>query len=270
MSPAASANDRHIAPMRVPEITIWFWILKGLSTAMGESTSDFLVHRIGPVPAVLLGFLAFSVALARQLHAQRYLAWRYWGAVTMIGVFGTMVAYVVHIGLHVPYAASVVTFAMVLGATFALWQRTEGTLSIHTISSTRRELYYWVVVVATFALGTAVGDLSAITFHLGYLRSIGIFAIVIGIAAIGYRLICWNAIFSFWFAYVMTRPLGASIADALGKPRIAGGIGVGSGWVALALTLAIMLIVADLARTRRDVTRRSQPKGPRDLADHRH
>jgi uncharacterized membrane-anchored protein len=250
-----------LAPCRVPEITAYFWILKSLSTAMGESTSDFLVHRLGPVPAVLLGFVAFVLALARQLRTRRYRAWNYWTAVTMVGVFGTMVADVVHIGLHVPYVASMIFFAVVLATVFLLWSKRQSTLSIHSINSLERELFYWAAVVATFALGTAVGDFTAISLHLGYMASIAIFAGVIAIPAAGFGLLRWNAIFSFWFAYVATRPLGASVADALGKPKNVGGVGIGSGWVALTLTLMIAVLVAYLAKTHRDV----QPLSPREV-----
>ena len=149
-------------------ITAYFWIVKGLSTAMGESTSDYLVHRIQPVPAVLLGFAGFAVALTLQFAMRRYLAWTYWFAVVMVGVFGTMGADVLHVGFHVPYFASATLFAIVLAAVFVLWHRSEGTLSIHSITTRRRELFYWAAVVATFALGTAAGDLTAYTLHLGY------------------------------------------------------------------------------------------------------
>ena len=248
--------------LRVPEITAYFWIIKGLSTAMGESTSDYLVHRLDPVPAVLLGFAGFVVALVLQFWMRRYLAWTYWFAVVMVGVFGTMAADVLHVGLGVPYLASAPLFALVLAAVFVVWQKTEGTLSIHSVDSARRELFYWAAVVATFALGTALGDLVAITFHLGYGYSIVLFAVIIAIPALGYRRFSWNPIFAFWFAYVVTRPLGASFADWMGKPTILGGLGWGSGRVSLVLTALIVCLVGYLAVTRRDV------QGPRAHAHH--
>ena len=239
--------------LRVPEITVWFWIIKALSTALGESTSDYLVHAINPVAAVGLGFVFFVAALAAQFSVRRYIAGTYWLAVVMVGVFGTMAADVLHVGFGVPYTASSILYAAVLAAVFIAWGRTEKTLSIHSVDTPRREIFYWLAVVATFAMGTALGDLTAVTLHLGYLASGVLFAAVIAIPAAGYRLLRWNAIFSFWFAYVATRPLGASFADYLGKPRTAGGLGLGDGPVALVLALAILCLVAFLAATRRDV-----------------
>src|SRR5580704_10659912 len=157
--------------LRVPEIIVLFWVIKALSTAMGELTSDFLVHALHPVPAVALGFVCFVGALALQFSMRRYLAWTYWLAVVMVGVFGTMAADVLHVGFHVPYVASSALYAVVLALVFYTWDRTEHTLSIHTIDTARREAFYWAAVVATFAMGTALGDLTSITFHLGYFAS---------------------------------------------------------------------------------------------------
>jgi uncharacterized membrane-anchored protein len=241
--------------LRVPQITVYFWVIKGLSTAMGEATSDYLVHRIHPVPAVSLGFLGFLVALALQFAMRRYLAWTYWFAVVMVGVFGTMCADVLHVGFGVPYIASSALYAVLLAAVFVTWQQTERTLSIHSIDTARREAFYWAAVVATFAMGTAVGDLTATTFHLGYGYSIVLFAVIIVIPAVGYRWLGWNPVFSFWFAYVITRPLGASFADWVGKPASASGLGWGDGRVALVFTIVIACLVAYLAVTRKDAAR---------------
>jgi uncharacterized membrane-anchored protein len=240
--------------LRVPEITAYFWIIKGLSTAMGESTSDYLVHSsLGPVPAVGLGFAGFVTALALQFTRHRYIAWTYWLAVVMVGVFGTMAADVLHVGFGVPYFASSVLYAAALAAVFVTWQRTEKTLSIHSIDTPRREAFYWAAVVATFALGTAVGDLTASTFQLGYFRSMLLFAGLICVPVIGYRWLSWNSIFCFWFAYVITRPIGASFADWLGKPVSVSGLGWGDGNVSLVLTVMIACLVAYLAITHKDV-----------------
>jgi uncharacterized membrane-anchored protein len=239
--------------LRVPEITAYFWIIKALSTAMGESTSDFLVHIMNPVVAVGLGFVGFVLALWLQLSMRRYLAWTYWLAVVMVGVFGTMAADVLHVGFHVPYIASSILYAVVLAAVFIAWYRTEQTLSIHEVDTTRRELFYWAAVVATFAMGTALGDLTATTVGLGYDYSIVLFAVLIAIPAIGYRWLRWNPILTFWFAYVVTRPLGASFADWVGKPVSVGGLGWGDGRVSLILTIMIAVLVAFLAITRADV-----------------
>lgn len=239
--------------LRVPEVTVYFWIIKALSTAFGESTSDYLVHAMDPVIAVVLGFFVFVLALSLQFFVRRYVAWTYWLAVAAVGVFGTMAADVLHVRFGVPYAVSSVIYAAVLVVVFVGWYRTEKTLSFHTIDTPRREAFYWAAVVATFAMGTAIGDLTAYTFGLGYFASGLIFAGVIMIPAIGYWRLGWNAIFAFWFAYVVTRPLGASFADWLGKPPNVEGLGWGSGTVALALAIIIFVLVAFLAITRRDV-----------------
>ncbi len=247
--------------LRVPEITVYFWITKALSTAMGESTSDYLVHVMDPVLAVALGFICFVGALVLQFAMGRYLAWTYWLAVVMVGVFGTMAADVLHVGLGVPYIASSVLCGVGLAVVFVTWQRVEKTLSIHSIDSPRREMFYWAAVVLTFALGTAAGDLTAVTFDLGYFGSAVLFAVAIAVPIAGYRWLRWNSIFTFWFAYVLTRPIGASVADWLGKPTKEGGVGLGSGPVALGLTIAIACCVAYLAVTRKDVQRGGLAEG---------
>lgn len=239
--------------LRVPEITAYFWVIKALSTAMGESTSDYLVHAMSPELAVALGFIGFVIALALQFYVRRYIAWTYWLAVVGVGVFGTMAADVLHVGFGVPYIASSVLYGIVLAAVFVSWYRTEHTLSIHSVDTPRRELFYWAAVVATFAMGTALGDLTATTFGLGYLASGLLFGAVIAVPAIGYWRFHWNPILSFWIAYVATRPLGASFADWMGKPQSVGGLGWGDGTVALTLTVMIFCLVAFLAITRRDV-----------------
>jgi uncharacterized membrane-anchored protein len=242
--------------LRVPEITAYFWIIKGLSTALGESTSDFLVRLLDPIPAVGLGFVAFVGALWLQFSMRRYVAGAYWFAVVMVGVFGTMAADVLHVGFGVPYVVSTIFYAIALTAVFLTWQRVERTLSIHSVDTARREAFYWAAVVATFALGTAAGDLTAITVNLGYFGSVLLFAAVILLPCAGYRWWGWNSIFAFWFAYVITRPLGASVADWLGKPVSVGGRGVGDGVVSLVLVLLIIALVGYLAATRRDVQER--------------
>lgn len=197
--------------LRVPEITIMFWLIKGLSTAMGESTSDYLVHAMAPQLAVILGFAGFTLALLLQFRAARYNTWTYWLAVVMVGIFGTMAADVVHVALGVPYTASTIVYALILVAVFLSWHRTEHTLSIHSIDTPRREAFYWATVAATFAMGTALGDFTAYTLHLGYFPSAILFAAVIAIPTIGYRWLRWNSVLSFWLAYVITRPLGTSL-----------------------------------------------------------
>jgi len=242
---------------------VLFWVVKALSTALGESTSDYLVHTIAPVLAVLLGFSAFVVALALQLTRRHYMAWYYWFAVVMVGTFGTMAADVLHVALGVPYPISSALYAVVLAAVFVTWERTERTLSIHDIDTTRRELFYWAAVVATFAMGTAVGDLAAYTLHLGYLDAGLLFVGLVLVPTVGYWRGWMSSVGAFWFAYVVTRPIGASFADYMGKPRTASGLGWGDGPVAAVLAVAIVCLVAYLAVTRADVQRTSTvPRRP--------
>ncbi len=237
---------------KVPEITVLFWVVKLLTTAMGESTSDFFVFQINPYVAVLLGCFGLVVSLALQLAAPRYVAWTYWLAVTMVAVFGTMAADVLHVVLHIPYLVSTVFFSVCLALVFTAWYVSERTLSIHTVLAGRRELFYWATVIATFALGTAAGDLTASTLGLGYFASVILFTICFALPAIGYAWFGLNEVFAFWFAYVITRPLGASVADWLGKPYL-GGLGWSDGKVSLVLTALIVIFVACLAVTRLDV-----------------
>jgi uncharacterized membrane-anchored protein len=240
-------------PLRVPEILAVFWAVKLLSTAMGESTSDFLVHALPPEVAVVLGFLGFAGALVLQFRKGRYVAWSYWLAVVMVGIFGTMAADVVHVALGVPYTGSAIFYSIGLAAVFVIWQRTEGTLSIHTIDTPRREAFYWATVAATFAMGTALGDFTAYTLGLGYFASALLFALLIAVPLVGYFRFRWNAVFSFWFAYVITRPLGASIADGLAKPTKDSGLGLGNGPVMLAFGALIVAFVIYLSITKVDV-----------------
>lgn len=239
----------------MPEVVALFWITKALTTAFGESTSDWMVHALSPILAVMLGFLGFMAALLIQLRGQRYQAWKYWLAVAMVGVFGTMAADVLHVGFGVPYLASAPFFAVCLAIVFATWQKVEGTLSVHSIWTLRRELFYWAAVVGTFAMGTALGDLSAVTLHLGYADSVVLFAGLICLPVLAYRFAGLNAIASFWIAYVLTRPVGASVADWLGKPTNIGGVGVGSGVVTAVLAVVILGCVTYLSVTRADAPR---------------
>ncbi|MBR7839144.1 hypothetical protein KDL01_38130 [Actinospica durhamensis] len=223
---------------------------------MGEATSDALVNSsLGATVSVLLGFVVFAAALVLQFRTGRYRAWTYWLTVCMVGVFGTMAADVMHVALHVPYTASTIFYACVLGAVFITWGRTERTLSIHSIDTPRREAFYWAAVVSTFAMGTALGDFTATTLKLGYFPSAALFAGLILIPLLGWRLLHWNPVLCFWSAYVVTRPLGASIADGLGKAKDVSGMGLGDGPVAVALSALIVVLVAYLAVTKRDVQR---------------
>ena len=239
-------------PVKVPRVTVYFWVIKILTTALGEATSDYLVHRFNPYLAVIGGFCAFVIALAIQFRVRGYVPWAYWLAVVMVAVFGTMAADVLHVEFAVPYIASTLLFAVVLTVVFTSWYRSERTLSIHSINTPRRESFYWAAVLATFAMGTAVGDLVAYTAGLGFLSAGLVFAALFAIPGIGYRFFNLNAIFAFWFAYVMTRPLGASFADWMGKSHAGRGLGYGDGPVALVLAVLIVSLVGYLSITGAD------------------
>jgi uncharacterized membrane-anchored protein len=238
---------------KVPEVTAFFWIVKVLTTGMGETTSDFLVHQIAPVIAVAIAGVCFFAALVLQLRVRRYVPWIYWLAVVMVAIFGTMVADAIHIVLGVPYFISVIFFSIALAVLFIVWYVSERTLSIHSIYTRRRELFYWATVVTTFALGTAVGDMTATTLHLGYLISGVLFAVLFALPAVGYWLFGLSEVFAFWFAYIMTRPLGASFADWFGRPRSLGGMGLGTGLISLILAAIIAGFVAYLTVSHKDV-----------------
>ncbi len=258
-------SGERLGMSRVPEVTVYFWIIKVLTTGMGETTSDFFIHQAGLKNTVALAAItlttgiALAVSLMLQFAARRYVAWIYWLALVMVSVFGTMAADGVHVVLGVPYVVSSIFFAVVLTAIFATWYASEKTLSIHSISTPRREVFYWMVVMATFALGTAVGDMTAITLHLGYLSSGLLFTGLIAIPAVGYWRFGLNAVFAFWFAYIMTRPLGASFADWLAVPPSRGGLGLGYGVVSVSLAILIVGCVGYLTVTRKDVRNESVP-----------
>ena len=232
-----------------PRITAAFWIVKVLSTGMGEACSDFLAHRFGSIPAGGIGAVILLIPLVVQLRAKRYLPWAYWTAVSAVAVTGTMAADGLHIELKLPYAATTTLYACILAAILIAWYASERTLSIHSIVNTRRELFYWATVMATFALGTAVGDLTATTLHLGYFSSGVLFAAVIAVPALLHRFARLNAVFAFWFAYVITRPLGASFADWADMPRDVGGRGFGDGPVALVGLVVVLIGIIYIAAT---------------------
>ena len=250
------------AVRKVPEITAIFWIVKLLTTAMGESTSDYLVFQINPYVAVAFGCIGLVVALILQLVVRRYVPWIYWLAVVMVAVFGTMAADVAHVVLGIPYLVSTLCFASALAIIFAVWYASEKTLSIHTIYPGRRELFYWATVMATFALGTAAGDLTAATLRLGYFPSLVLFAVLFALPGLAYWLFGLKEVAAFWFAYVVTRPLGASFADWIGKPYL-GGLGFGDGKISLILTALIIVFVGYLMVTRKDVKKDETQNYPR-------
>ena len=238
--------------LKVPEVGLGFWVAKLRTTAMGEAASDWAVHRFNPVLAVLVAGVLFTGAISIQLVGRRCVTWVYWLAVSMIALFGTMVADAIHLVLGVPYVASSAAFAVALVVIFRRWHRSEGTLSIHTIDTGRREAYYWATVLTTFALGTALGDTTAHSLGLGFFSSGVLFAVAFAIPGLAFWAVDLDGVAAFWAAYIMTRPLGASFADWAGVPRSLGGLDLGRGRVTLVLLGLIVVVVASLtARTHR-------------------
>jgi uncharacterized membrane-anchored protein len=246
---------------KVPEITLAFWVIKLLTTAGGEATSDYLSlgsHVTGA--AVEIGLLA--IGLIWQFRVRRYTAAAYWFLAYAIAIFGTGVSDTMHLVVGIPYAGTTLLWAIVLAGIFTVWYRSERTLSIHSIVTRRREAFYWATVFATFALGTALGDFTATTLHLGYFSSVVLFFVIIMIPAIAWRGFGLNPVVAFWSAYVVTRPLGASVADYVSKARSISGLGFGDGRTALIATVAVAIGVVYLAVTRSDIQSPAEPSSP--------
>ena len=234
---------------KVPEVIFVFWVVKILTTAGGEATSDYL-KTYGNFVGGGIEVLVILVGLLVQFETRRYQAFAYWAFAFAIAITGTGVADFLHLDVHLPYAATTLLWATVLAAIFWLWQRSEGTLSIHSVTTQRREAYYWATVFATFALGTALGDLTAISLNLGYLDSSILFGVVILIPALARWQLGLGGIAAFWMSYVITRPLGASVADYISKPS---GLHFGDGPTAIVFALAVLLLVSYLALARPDI-----------------
>jgi len=239
---------------KVPEITVWFWVVKILTTAGGEATSDFL-KTWGNIGGGGTEVALFVIAIVLQFATRRYRALAYWFLAYAIAIAGTGISDFLHLDVHIPYAGTTVLWAIVLTAVFWTWQRSEGTLSIHSVTTQRREGFYWATVFATFALGTALGDFTATSLNLGYLSSGILFGVVILIPALAWWKFRMNSIAAFWFGYVITRPLGASFADYISKARDLSGINFGDGRTALVFAIAVAVLVAYLAIARPDIQR---------------
>ena len=252
---------------KVPEITLYFWIIKILCTTVGETVADYLNTTLGfglNGTSVVMGVLLI-LALTYQFWTRKYTAWIYWLAVVLISVVGTLITDNLTDNLGVSLTTTTIVFALALGAVFALWYAVEKTLSIHSIISSRREAFYWLTILCTFALGTAAGDLVAEKFSLGYLVSIFIFVGCIGcVVAVHYSLQkvyaavpdlqASVAVATFWAAYILTRPLGASIGDYLSQATGDGGLGLGTTATSFIFLAAILATVVYLIRTKKDVT----------------
>jgi uncharacterized membrane-anchored protein len=242
---------------KVPEVTLYFWVIKILATTVGETAADYLNDTLGlglTVTSVVMTAL-LAGALALQFRARRYVPGLYWLAVVLISVVGTLITDNLTDNLGVSLVLTTAVFAVALGATFATWYGIERTLSIHAIDTARREAFYWLAILFTFALGTAAGDLLAERLHVGYLLSAVLFAAAIAAVAVARFGLRANAVLAFWAAYVLTRPLGASIGDYLSQSRADGGLGLGSTTTSALFLATILGVVIYLSRTGRDVVR---------------
>jgi len=240
---------------KVPEITVYFWVIKVLATTVGETFADWLTETLGmtlTAATVVVGAVLVAT-LVVQFRASRYVAPVYWLAVVLISVVGTLITDNLVDVVGVPLWVTTVVFAVALGITFAAWYRVERTLSIHSITTTRREAFYWLAILFTFALGTAAGDLLAEGLALGYLASALLFAAAIAVVAAAHRWFRLGAVVSFWIAYILTRPLGASIGDLLSQSTADGGLGLGTTTTSVIFLAAIAVTVAFLTVTQRDV-----------------
>jgi len=248
---------------KVPEITFLFWVIKILTTCGGEAVSDYLAEGNRLVGGVVeVGLMA--IAVVWQFRTRRYTAVAYWFLAYAIAIFGTGVSDALHLFVGVPYAGTTLLWTVVLALVFWLWYRSEGTLSIHSITTRRRESYYWATVFATFALGTALGDFTATALGLGYLASGIMFGLIILIPAVAGARFGLGSIAAFWFAYVVTRPLGASFADYFSKPHSLSGAGFGDGRIAAVTAAVTAVLVVYLAVTRHDIQPEMNPEvGPR-------
>jgi uncharacterized membrane-anchored protein len=252
-------SHRIAAPSRqllnkVPEVTLWFWVIKVLCTTVGESAADFLNVNLnfGLTGTSIVTGILLVVALLFQFRADRYASGRYWTTVTLVSVFGTLVTDNLTDNVGLPLQVSTVIFSVLLTLTFLAWYSSEKTLSIHSIVTARREVFYWLAILVTFALGTATGDLMAEVLGLGYLVTGFIVASLIAAMAVAWRL-GLNSVLAFWFIYILTRPLGASIGDYLSQPSDQGGLALGATLTSLIFLAGIIGIVVYLSITKADV-----------------
>jgi uncharacterized membrane-anchored protein len=254
---------------KVPEVTLFFWIIKILCTTVGETAADFLNTslNLGLTVTTLVMSAVLVVALVFQFRYRRYLPGIYWLAVVLISVVGTLITDNLTDNFGVSLVTTTVVFSVVLAAVFAAWYGSEKTLSIHTIVTTKREAFYWLTVLFTFALGTAAGDLTAERLAVGYWKSALLFAALIGAVFVLHTRFRLNAILAFWIAYILTRPLGASIGDYLSQPRADGGLGLGTTVTSIIFLLTILTVVVYLTVTKKDrIEGRAEREPVRNMA----
>ncbi len=239
---------------KVPEVTMYFWIIKILCTTVGETAADFLNFdlNLGLTVTTIVMSVFLAVALFVQFRLRRYVPGIYWLAVVLISVVGTLITDNLVDNFGVPLLTTTIVFSVALAAAFAVWYASERTLSIHSIYTTKREAFYWLAILFTFALGTAAGDLVAEDFYLGYLTSVVVFSALLGLVILAYAYARLNAVLAFWIAYILTRPLGASIGDYLSQGRDAGGLALNAVTINAIFLVTILALVAYLTVTRCD------------------
>ena len=239
---------------KVPEVTVFFWIIKILCTTVGETAADFLninLHMGLTFTTIIMSFF-LAVVLFVQFQLRRYVPGVYWLAVVLISIVGTLITDNLVDNFGVPLQTTTIVFSVALAATFLVWYSSEKTLSIHSIYTTKREAFYWLAILFTFALGTAAGDLVAEGIALGYWKSAVMFGALIGIVTLAYYYARLNAVLAFWIAYVLTRPLGASIGDYLSQDRHAGGLALGTVKTSAIFLAVILVLVIYLTVSKRD------------------
>lgn len=245
---------------KVPQITIFFWIIKILCTTVGETFADFLNFNLGfglTLTTVIIG-IAFCIVLYLQFRAAKYIPGIYWLTVVLISVFGTLVTDNLTDVMGVPLEVSTVVFSVLLGLTFLFWYLSEKTLSVHSIHTRKREAFYWLTILFTFALGTAVGDLYSEQLGLGYLNTGIIVVFIIACVFLAWKFFKLDRILAFWIAYILTRPLGASLGDYLSQPKVNGGLGLGTTSTSVIFLIAILAIIIFLAVTKIDITTKNE------------
>ncbi|WP_159478829.1 hypothetical protein OHT20_34425 [Streptomyces caniferus] len=254
--PASAPTGRRLRWNKVPEVTAYFWVIKILCTTVGETAADLLNEKLGlGLTGVSLLMSVFLVAvLVAQFRTRAYRPGVYWLAVALISIVGTLISDNLTDNLGVPLETSTIAFAVALVVVFVAWYRSERTLSIHHVDTTRRESFYWLAVLFTFALGTAAGDLVAERMDLGYWVSAGLFALAIAAVAVAHFALGLDAVWSFWIAYILTRPLGASVGDYLSQPTSDGGLGLGTVITSVLFLTVVLGLVVFLTVTRRDVS----------------
>lgn len=239
---------------KVPEVTLYFWVIKILCTTVGETAADYLNDTLGfglNNTSMLMTALLI-VALIFQFRAKKYVPGIYWLAVVLISVVGTLLSDKLVDDLGVPLQTSTIAFAILLALTFAGWYASERTLSIHSIVSKRREAFYWLTILFTFALGTSAGDLFAEKLGVGYWPTVGFVALLIALISFAHLGLKLNAVFAFWIAYILTRPLGASIGDGMSQPHKLGGLGLGTTGTSIIFLSVILALVVFLSVTKVD------------------